>query len=172
MMLSSAHTSRFLTWSLNTTAMPIVTRYSCAVLFALKPNTAFRYCVMRPLITQSADRSSTTLRWLSATKRAITASVTCCSSVYSVVAFSKTGMATVFKCDGSSAVFVVYAQPRPSSAVAVRRTERLLARRVKSERLSRRGVRLVVLVELVELHAVPELVALELQHLRRATLIP
>jgi hypothetical protein len=37
----------------------------------------------------------------------MTAVVISWSSVYSVVPFSKTGMATVFRCDGSRAVLVV-----------------------------------------------------------------
>jgi hypothetical protein len=47
------------------------------------------------------------LRWLSRTKRCDTAVVISCSSVYSVVPFSNTGIATDFRCDGSSAGLVV-----------------------------------------------------------------
>lgn len=82
-------------------------RYSCAVDASVKPNTEFLYCVTLPRTTQLADFSSTTLRWLSRTKRCATLVVISCSSVYSVVPFSNTGTATDFRCDGSSAGLVV-----------------------------------------------------------------
>lgn len=89
------------------TCTPIVMRYSCARAASVNPNTAFLYCVTRPRTTQFADFSSTTLRWLSRTKRCDTEVVISCSSVYSVVPFSNTGIATDFRCDGSSAGLVV-----------------------------------------------------------------
>lgn len=85
----------------------MVTRYSCACEASVKPNTEFLYCVMRARTTQLADFSSTTLRWLSRTKRWTTAWVSSWSSVYSVVPFSNVGTATDLRCDGSSAGLVV-----------------------------------------------------------------
>ena len=104
---SSCHSSRFFTWSLRDTETWIATRYSCACTAFEKPNTLFRYCVILPRKTAFADRSSTTLRWLSLTNVSMTAWVRSCSRVYSVVAFSKMGMAIVLRCDGRSAVLVV-----------------------------------------------------------------
>jgi hypothetical protein len=106
-MISSLQTSRFFTRSLNVTVTAIVTRYSCACAAVENPNTAFLYCVTLPRTTQLADFSSTTRRWLSRTKRSTIDLVMSCSSVYSVVPFSNTGIATDLRCVGSSAGLVV-----------------------------------------------------------------
>src|SRR5204862_368005 len=53
-----------------------------------------------------AARPSTIRRWLSWTKRWMTASVTSCSSVYSVVAFSNSGTASVLRWAGKKPVLV------------------------------------------------------------------
>lgn len=106
-MISSFQISRFFTRSLKTTWTAIVTRYSDDSAVLVKPNTEFLYCVIFARTTQSAAFSSTTLRWLSRTKRAITACVMSCSSVYSVVPFSNVGIETDLRWDGSSAGLAV-----------------------------------------------------------------